>query len=351
MPATDLDEKLPRHLKLRELRVLLAVAEQGSFRKAGRSLHLTQPAITATIAELERTLGVSLFDRTARGVTPTAHGESFIRRAAAIFGELRLAAEDIAIISRGARGTLRVGAGGGGWGLGILSAALTRLLDPHPGAFIAIREADENVLIELVKARKIDLFFSRLSPLPADPELEHRTLFEDSICVFARRTHPLAARRRVTWEELADERWVAPPPNAPSFDHTQRTLHRAGLAMPRHVIQAASASVALGMVVHGDFLCFGTHLYHEFTVLKPLLTVLKVDLPQVTTPFGVVTLKDRNLSPLGVRLVELVADLAQASLRRRGARVDEVAPIPRRVAALSTIETPSQGLSRARRVR
>jgi len=348
MPATDLYEKLPRHLKLRELRVLLAVAEQGSFRKAGQALHLTQPAITAAIAELERTLGVSLFDRSARGVTPTVHGESFIRRAAAIFGEIHLAAEDIEIISRGARGTLRVGTGGGGWGLGILPAALTGLLDPHPNAFVSIREGDEDVLIELLKARELDLFFSRLAPLPVDSDLAYRPLYEDSICVWARRTHPLAARRRVDWSDLGNERWVAPPPGAPSFDHTQRTLHKAGLAMPRHVIQAASAPAALGMVLQGNFLCFGTYVSYEYTVLRPLLTILKVDLPRVPTAFGAVTLKDRGLSPLGTRLVALVAELAQAALRRHGVSLEEVRS-PQR--AILTNETPSHRLSRARLVR
>lgn len=327
MPVDELLERLPRHLKLRELRVLLAVAEQGSFRKAGQMLHVTQPAITAAVAELERALGVPLFHRTAQGVTPTAHGESFIRRARAIFGELRLAVEDIQIISRGSRGTLRVGAGGGGWGLGILPAALTGLLDPYPEASVSVRESEEDVLIQLLKARELDLFFSRLASLPADSELAYWPLFSDSICVFARRSHPLAARRRVRWNDLADERWVAPPPGAPSFDHTQRTLHKAGLRFPRHVVQAASASVALGMVVQGDFLCFGTHLYHEFTVLKPLITILDVDLPQVKTEFGVVTLKNRKLSPLGVRLVELVGDLAQAALRARDAGSRKAHPV------------------------
>ena len=205
--------------------------------------------------------------------------------------------------------------------MGILPAALTRLLDPHPEAFILIREADEDVLVELLKARELDLFFSRLTPLPIDPDLAYRPLFEDSICVFASRTHRLAARKRVTWDELADERWVAPPSGALSFDHVQRTLHKRGLAMPRHVIQSTSAPVAFGMVLHGNYLCFGTYLHYEFSVLKPMLTILKVDLPEVTTAFGAITLKDRELSPLGVRLAGLVADLAQAAHRGRGAGI------------------------------
>jgi len=323
MAASDLRERLPRHLKLRELRILLAVAEQGSFRKAGRRLHLTQPAVTAAIAELEETLGVSLFERTAQGVTPTAHGESFISRASAIFGELDRAAEDIDIISRGSRRTLRVGIGGGGWGMGILPAALTRMLDPHPDAFVLIREADEDVLVELLKARELDLYFSRLMPRAADPDLDYLPLFEDSICVLASRTHPLAARRRLAWDDLANERWVTPPSGAPSFEHVQRTLNMEGLAPPRHVIESTSAAMALGMVLQGDFVCFGTYLFYEFTVLKPMLALLKVNLPKVPLAFGAVTLKHRDLNPLGTRLAGLVTELAEATRNGHGVRVDE----------------------------
>jgi DNA-binding transcriptional LysR family regulator len=344
MAADDLQERLPRHLKLRELRVLLAVAEQGSFRKAARLLHLTQPAITAAIAELEAMLGVALFDRTARGVTPTAHGESFIRRASAIFGELRLAAADIQVISGGARGTLRVGTGGGGWGMGILPTALTRLLDPQLEASVMIREADEDVLVEQLKARELDMFFSRLTPLPDDSELAYRPLYDDSICVFARRTHPLAARKRMTWDDLAGERWVVPPAGSLSYHHIQRTLHKGGLAMPRHVVQATSAPVAFGMVLHGNFLCFGTHLYYEFSVLKPLLSVLAVHLPQVMNAFGVVTLKDRQVSPLGERLIGHMTDLVEEARRRLAGGADQTALDSRRAArARQTLQvaTPS----------
>lgn len=83
--------------------------------------------------------------------------------------------------------------------------------------------------------------------------------------------------------------------------------------MPRHVVQSMAASVALGMVLEGNFLCFGTHLFHEFSVLEPLLTILKVDLPKVPVAFGSVTLEDRDLNPLGTRLNTLVAELVDAA--------------------------------------
>lgn len=314
MNLNEWQGRLGRQVKLRELRVLLAVAEHGSFRRAARSLHLTQPAVTAAIAELERTLGVSLFDRTSRGATPTVHGASFVRRAGAIFGELSLAAEDLEAISRGERQTLRIGAGGGGWAQGILPKALAQVLRSRQDALVLIREADEEVLLDMLKARQLDLYFSRLAPIRADPDLAFHTLFEDSICILARSTHRLARQRKVAFAELADEKWVTPQWGALSYDHIQRTLHKAGHAMPRHTIESASAPVALGMVLEADFLCFGTFHYHANSVLKSMLAVLNVDLPRIPVPFGAVTLKHREPDPLATRLIEVVAEFAKASV-------------------------------------
>lgn len=313
MASIDWRERLGRQVKLRELRVLLAVAEQGSFRKAARTLHLTQPAVTAAIAELERTLGVLLFDRTSRGATPTVHGANFARRASAIFGELSLAAEDLEAVSRGERQVLRVGAGGGGWAQGILPKALAQVLGPARDATVTIREADEEVLLDMLKARTIDLYFSRLAPIRSDPDLAFHTLFEDAICILSRSSHRFAGLRKVGYAELADENWVTPQWGALSYDHIQRTLHKAGHTMPRHAIESASAPVALGMVLEADYLCFGTFHYHANSVLKSMLAILNVDLPRIAVPFGAVTLKHREPDPLATRLIEAVAGLAKAS--------------------------------------
>ena len=89
MTANGLIQRLPRHLKMGELRVFVAVLEHRSFRKAAAVLHLTQPAVTKAIAGLEDTLGYKLFDRVANGVEPTVHGRSFAPRA---IGHLRRAA-------------------------------------------------------------------------------------------------------------------------------------------------------------------------------------------------------------------------------------------------------------------
>ena len=98
MSSNDLIQRLPRHLKMSELRIFVAVLEHRSFRKAAVVVHLSQPAVTKAIAGLEATLGVKLFDRHANGAEPTVHGLSFAPRAAAIFDELRRAAQELAMV-------------------------------------------------------------------------------------------------------------------------------------------------------------------------------------------------------------------------------------------------------------
>jgi DNA-binding transcriptional LysR family regulator len=94
---------------LRELRLLLAVARSGSILKAASEIGLTQPALSKSIAGLEATFGVRLFDRNNRGVSVTPQGEILLRRAAGVFEELRQAVDELQSLADAARGELRLG--------------------------------------------------------------------------------------------------------------------------------------------------------------------------------------------------------------------------------------------------
>lgn len=84
----QLADKLKRRLELRDMDTLMAVARAGGMRKAAEALHMSQPAVSKAIAQLEDALGVPLFDRSARGVTPTPYGQARLRRGVAVFDEL-----------------------------------------------------------------------------------------------------------------------------------------------------------------------------------------------------------------------------------------------------------------------
>ena len=96
MPSSDTINLLLQHrLKIRHLVLLTAIAKHGSLLKAAASLHVTQSAATKALRELEEVLKISLFDRSPRGVTPTAYGLSLIDHAKAILSQVHFAAEEL----------------------------------------------------------------------------------------------------------------------------------------------------------------------------------------------------------------------------------------------------------------
>jgi len=160
MSADKLIERLPRRLKMGELRVFVAVLEHRSFRKAATALHVTQPAVTKAIAGLEDMLEVKLFDRKADGIEPTVHGLAFAPHAVAIFGELRSAAQRLAIVSSGAKGTLHIGTVPMP-GVAFLPIAIKALVDDHPDIFVSVIEARESELAERLRKREIEIAILR----------------------------------------------------------------------------------------------------------------------------------------------------------------------------------------------
>jgi DNA-binding transcriptional LysR family regulator len=91
----DWTERIGSRIKLRDLHILLAVAEWGSMAEAAKRLAISQPVVSKAIADLERSIGVRLFDRTARGVEPTVFGRALLNRGIAVFDELRQSVQDV----------------------------------------------------------------------------------------------------------------------------------------------------------------------------------------------------------------------------------------------------------------
>src|ERR1700733_15352246 len=86
-------------LKLRQLDVLLSVMQWGSMARAADHLSVSQPVVSKTIAELEKILGVTLFERTSQGVEPTIHGSALARRSIAVFNDLRTSIGELEALS------------------------------------------------------------------------------------------------------------------------------------------------------------------------------------------------------------------------------------------------------------
>src|SRR5262245_257846 len=105
----DLHDRVSHRLKLRDLRLLLSVMDWGSMAKAAAHLNLTQSGVSKAVADIEHMLGVSLFDRTSRGVEPTLYGRALRKWGNAVFDDLRQGIKEIEYLADPTTGELRIG--------------------------------------------------------------------------------------------------------------------------------------------------------------------------------------------------------------------------------------------------
>ncbi|MET8586921.1 LysR family transcriptional regulator [Streptomyces collinus] len=200
-------------VSLTALRVLRAVAEQGTFTAAAGTLGYTQSAVSRQIAALERAAGAELLERRRDGVRPTAAGRIVLRRATVVLDEIDATARELSGLP-GQAGTVRLG-----WfpsaGAVLVPRALTALRRTDPGLHVAGREGGSTpALVRALRAGSLDLAVLASAPpfRPPDaesPPLVLRTLSERPLCLAVPATHPLARGDFVDVADLRGQRWIA----------------------------------------------------------------------------------------------------------------------------------------------
>jgi DNA-binding transcriptional LysR family regulator len=299
-----LDEKVSSRLKLRDLRMLLAVAEQGSMAKAAGLLSMTQSGVSRAIADLEHALGVSLFDRTAKGVEPTRYGRAMLKGGVAIFDELRQSVAEIEHLADPASGGLRVGCTEPmSWG--IVPAIIDRIVQKYPRvSFEVMQGAPQKLIFVDVRERKIELALGAIaSELPAE-EFESEVLFEERRFVVAGQSSHWAGRRRLTVPELVDAQWVIPTRDSPARILLEELFRTSGLPAPRVSLVSFHIPLHIALLSTGRFLSVLPVSMLQFSAKRMALKMLPIELPVHSAPVGITTLKGRTMSPIGRLFVE-----------------------------------------------
>ncbi len=239
-------------VEARHLRYALALAEHQHFGRAAASLGIAQPPLSTQIAALEREVGERLFDRTPRGVFPTAAGDAFLARARAALAEMDLARVDASRAARGETGRLRIGFIG------------SSLLDPLPGVLGKFRRSRPEVRLSLQEldnagaallAGELDVAVGRGGPRGAGAEdLVSVPIGADHLVAVVSVVHPFAGRPAVSVDQLAHEPLIVSPEAAssylrPLFGADPSVLDAAAKARDVHTIAglaACCAGVGLG---------------------------------------------------------------------------------------------------------
>ena len=184
---------------VRLLQVLREIALRGSFSAAAEALNYTQPAVSQQIARLERQTGVTLVDRTSRGIRLTAAGQVLLRRTERVLAELQAAEDELGELAAEARGRLRVAAFSTAAGT-IVPEAVALFREQRPAVEVELHLLDPPVSLPMLQRGELEVALTEIRGFSQEVSLDGLTvqhLFDDPLHVSLPGGHPLATRDSV----------------------------------------------------------------------------------------------------------------------------------------------------------
>jgi LysR family transcriptional activator of glutamate synthase operon len=195
-------------MELRQLRYLVALADEQHFTRAAAREHIAQPALSQQIRRLEREVGVPLVERTTRRVRVTEAGELLVARARRILSEVDAANAEMQELTGVRAGHVTVGTMHT-MGPVDVSLALAIFHERHPGVELTVREQSSEELAEMVRDDLLDLAFLSVTERIESHGLALQQLVSEELVAVLPQDHPLAGRRRLRMAELGDEQFIS----------------------------------------------------------------------------------------------------------------------------------------------
>jgi DNA-binding transcriptional LysR family regulator len=308
----DASRLLDGRLKLRHLVLVTTIAEQGSVVRAAEQLHITQPVVTRGLRDLEAILGVELFQRGPRGVSPTLIGKAFLEHARAVLAQIRQAGQHVTELNQGHIGTVTVGTHLAGSNL-LLPKAILRMKDARPRVTVVVKEATPDVLAADLLAGRIDLMVGRLTPGDDGGQLAQIRLYQEPIRLVTRTSHPARSLSRPSLRDLLSYPWVLPVSQTALRHELEEVFFAEGLPLPRDRVECTSILTLLHLLLDSDTVgALPMLIVEEDNRLATLSTALR----SVHRLVGVTVPRDRALSPSAALLLDDLRHAA-AEIRER----------------------------------
>lgn len=313
MDTAPTDLSWTRRLKLRHLQVLVALESAGTVTAAAKAMHMTQPALSHWLSDMEDLVGTPLFLR-ARTLELTEAGRALWRYACRVLGDTARTGEEIEAVKGGVAGHLHIGT--------ILSAApvllpraIAALHQRSPKVQIELVEGLLEPLIERVERREIDLIIGPLDVRASRSGLCTEWLMTDTFSVVARRGHPLAELAAPRWEDTDGYPWILPPPGTLSRARLDQAVADAGMRPPKPAVQTSSLVALLSMLQDRDYIATlassVAHMYEQLNLIRilrmpsrlefgPIGMLWAADTPSIVLPALRETLREEARSLLEI---------------------------------------------------
>jgi DNA-binding transcriptional LysR family regulator len=243
-------------LDVKQLRVLRAVAQHGSFSAAAEALSYTQPAVSQQIAALERTAGATLVDRTSRGVHLTDAGRALVEHADAVLARLSAAEAELEAIAGVRGGRVRLSSFPTA-GASLLPPAVALFTERHPDVELSFVEEEPEEAVQMLRAAELEVAIVFEYRELSQPEfdrmyegIELRRLVDDPMYLALPRDHPGARRPRIRLQDFASETWIQNDTRGPCGRLHLAACGSAGFE-PKIGFQSDDYNVVQGLIAAG----------------------------------------------------------------------------------------------------
>jgi len=238
-PSASGRDNILKNLTLRQLRIFEAVGTHLNYSRAAEQMSLTQPAVSMQLQQLEADLGLQLLVKASKKVTLSQAGEELLRQSRRILNQVLIAEEAVAAFH------MTEGTKGGLLHLGVVPTAhyfapklLMAFAQQWPGVKFKLTVDRRDAILGMLQEHQLDVAIAGYPPSEADVEAE--TFAQHPHCIVAAANHPLAKKRRLTWDALKDEPFIFREP------------HSATRQFFEHLVQAQSLQVKLSMELSGN---------------------------------------------------------------------------------------------------
>ncbi|MCS0614037.1 DNA-binding transcriptional regulator, LysR family [Massilia sp. PDC64] len=296
MDTTNPNWFLKARLKTRQLLLLIALDDYRNIHRAADELHMTQPAASKQIKDLEEMLDVKLFERLPRGMEPTIYGETMIRHARMALTSLALAHDDIVTLKAGLTGQVEVGVIMTP-AMALLPRAIARVKEEAPLLRIGVQLETSNLLLDKLQHGTLDFMIGRIFDTGDTSGLIYEELTEEPACAVVRPGHPLLERKDLTLQDIAPLPWIVPPHGSILRYRFDMMFRRAGLEPPANVVDTTAMLMITALLQQTDSLHVMPIEVAQYYASLNVMRILPIEIPCKMDAFGIIRHQDHLLSP------------------------------------------------------
>ena len=300
---------LQARLKTRQLLLLIALDEHRNIHRAAEALHMTQPAASKQLKDLEEMLDVRLFERLPRGMEPTIYGETMIRHARMALTSLSLAHDDVVALKAGLEGQVEVGVIMTP-AMALLPTAIARIKQQAPLLRIGVHLEPSNKLLDMLQRGNLDFMIGRILEKEGSSNLIYEELTEEPACAVVRNGHPLMKAENLQLSDIAAQPWILPPPGSILRHRCDMMFRRAGLEPPSNVVDTTALLLVTALLQQTDSLHILPQEVARYYASLNVISILPIELPCKMDAFGIIRQQDHLLSPGAALLLGAVRTAA-----------------------------------------